>query len=69
MIKNSTNDQSATLAIKRFWGSPTVVDTPPKAVPTAPCIRRFLRKPLNIVKSAESSENPTSFSATFLYTW
>ena len=68
-IKNSTNDQSATLAIKRFWGSPTVVETPPNAVPTAPCIRRFLRKLLKVVKSSDSSENSSSFSATFLYTW
>jgi len=64
--KNSMKDQSATLAINKFWGSPTVVATPPKAVPTAPCIKRFLRKPLKVWNSSEFSENDSSFEATLL---
>ena len=37
-----------------------------RAVPTAPCIKRFLRKLLKVVKSSDSSEKSSSFSATFL---
>ena len=51
-ITNSTKSQPTTPAIKRFWGSPTIVHTPPKAVPTAPCIMRSRKKPL---KSSNSS--------------
>ena len=50
--KNSTNSQPAMVAISKFCGSPTNVQTPPKAVPTAPCITRSLRKAL---KSSNSS--------------
>ena len=64
--KNSMNDQSATLAINRFCGSPTVVATPPKAVPTAPCINKFLRNPLKVSNSSEFSEKDSSLEATFL---
>ena len=46
-MKNSKNSQPTTLAINRFCGSPTIVQTPPRAVPTAPCITRSLRKALN----------------------
>ena len=40
------NSQSATFAMSKFCGSPTKVHTPPKAVPTTPCIRISLRKAL-----------------------
>jgi len=37
-MKNSVNSHPALVAINRFCGSPTIVHTPPSAVPTAPCI-------------------------------
>ena len=45
-IKNSMKSHPALPAISKFCGSPTVVHTPPSAVPTAPCITRSLKKPL-----------------------
>ena len=42
--KNSIKLQSALVAINKFCGSPTIVHTPPKAVPTAPCITISLKK-------------------------
>ena len=49
---NSINSQPAIFAISKFWGSPTIVQTPPKAVPTTPCIIRSLRKALKLSKSS-----------------
>ena len=48
--KNSMNSQPSLLAISRFCGSPTVVQTPPSAVPTAPCINSVRRKARNCSK-------------------
>ena len=42
-------------AIRRFCGSPTIVQTPPRAVPTAPCISRLQRKSLNFSKLMENA--------------
>ena len=50
--KNSTKSHPATVAISKFCGSPTRVQTPPKAVPTAPCIIRLRRKDRKFSKSS-----------------
>ena len=52
LIKNSINSQPAIVAINKFCGSPTKVQTPPRAVPTAPCITRSLKKALNSSNSS-----------------
>ena len=48
--KNSMNSHPARSAISRFCGSPTVVQTPPNAVPTAPCIIKLRKKALKSSK-------------------
>ena len=60
--KNSVNSQPAIVAINKFCGSPTIVQTPPRAVPTAPCITRSLKNPLNF----SSSSIDIGFNATSL---
>ena len=50
--KNSTNSHSAIVAINKFWGSPTIVQTPPRAVPTAPCMTKSLKKALKFSSSS-----------------
>ena len=52
LIKNSIKSHPARSAISKFCGSPTVVHTPPSAVPTAPCIIRLRR---NALKPSRSS--------------
>ena len=56
--KNSMNSPPAIVAINKFCGSPTSVHTPPRAVPTAPCITKSLKNALN----SSSSFNLTLFT-------
>ena len=51
-LKNVRKSQPDTVAINRFWGSPTRVQTPPSAVPTAPCMTRLRRKARNVSRSS-----------------
>ena len=71
--KNSIKSQPTRSPINKFCGSPTNVHTPPKAVPTTPCMIKLLKKLRNCSKvsplNSFLSGTPSSLKSADVLEW